>query len=138
MILASKNNMSYTKEQKQAYFKNLREEWKKSKELADNDKEAEALHRESCGQMSYYSFYYTLVAMRKLKLSGIPYVDCKTFNRWKESGFIVKKGEKSKIKGITWIKSKNKDGEEDPDAPVYPKLYNLFHRTQVEAIEIKE
>jgi len=126
--------MTYTKEQKDAYFKELRARWKSSKELADADQTAKALWQETGGKVSYYSFYFTLMDMRRLGYDGLPYVDCKTFVGWKDTGFLVKKGEKSKISGIVWIHSvtKNEAGEEEIDENVYPKVYHLFHRTQVE------
>ena len=65
---------------------------------------------------------------------GFPYIDCKTYKNWQENGFIVKKGEKSKIDGITWIAPKGKDGEEEDGKGLYPKRYRLFHRSQVEAL----
>ena len=130
--------MGYTKEQKAKYFKELRARWKVSKEMADKDETAKALYREAGGQFSYYSFYFTLMDMRRLGYDGLPYVDCKTFNGWREAGFRVMKGEKSKISGIVWIhpKGKNEKGEEvDVDESVYPKIYHLFHKSQVEAIK---
>lgn len=128
----------FTKEQKKEYYKKLREDWKVSKRMADADKKAEALFRESGLEgVSYYGFYFTLAQMRSLNLSGLPYIDCKTFGKWKEAGFKVKKGEHSKIRGITWLKVKikinpKKKIEEDDDVYMYPKVYALFHRSQVE------
>ncbi len=124
---------TFTKEEKKEYFKSLREQWQASKKLADNDETAKALHREAGSNYSYYSFYFTLLAMREQNLEGIPYVDCKTFNKWKEAGFKVIKGEKSKVKGLTWIHPVNKEGEELEDM-IYPKTYHLFHKTQVEEL----
>jgi len=72
------------------------------------------------------------MSMRKLKYDGVPYVDCKTFNGWKGAGFQVKRGEKSKISGITWI---GNDPDDDDDKSVYPKMYRLFHKSQVEKIK---
>ena len=66
---------------------------------------------------------------------GIPYLDCKTFMGWKERGFIVRKGEKSLIAGITWVSVEGKEGEPDDNGFKFPKEYHLFHRSQVEAIE---
>ncbi len=126
--------MSFTKEEKQKYFKELRTSWKKSKELSENDEVAQALFREAGMNVSYASFYFTLQQMRALKMEGIPYVDCKTFNKWKESGYIVKKGEKSKVNGITWISGKKED-ENDEEKKLYPKVYKLFHKSQVEELE---
>lgn len=125
--------MKYTKAQKAEYFKKLRKEWAESKKLAENDETAKALYREVKGEISYWSFYFTLQMMKSLGYDGLPYIDCKTFNGWRESGFKVMKGEKSQIKGITWIGVKDDDGEED-DSFVYPKMYHLFHKSQVQAI----
>lgn len=123
--------MKYTNEQKQEYFRKLRERWQNSKAFADNDETAKALYQEVDGKFSYYSFYFTLMDMKACGYDGIPYVDCKTFNGWKEAGFKVKKGEKSRISGIVWLSPKDEEGNEDDDF-VYPKLYHLFHRSQVE------
>lgn len=126
--------MTYSKDQKIKYFQDLRNRWKESKALADNDETAKALYREAGNGMSYWSFYFTLMSMKAQNLEGLPYIDCKTFNGWKDSGFKVTKGEHSKIDGIVWMKTKNKDGEEDEDSLIFPKLYHLFHKTQVEAL----
>lgn len=127
----------YTKEQKQEYFKNLREQWKKNKLDASLDSDArlryEAIKRESNGNFSYEAFYWTYKQMQKLNLDGVPYINCKTFDGWKESGFKVKKGEKSKISGITWLSFKTKKDGKDEDV-VYPKVYHLFHSSQVEPL----
>lgn len=125
--------MTYTTEQKSAYYSQLRARWQESKKLSVNDKLAEALHREACPNMSYTSFYFTLLDMRTKNLEGLPHVDCKTYKGWHEAGFQVKKGEHATLNGITWIHPTSKDGEEN-DEYTYPKVYNLFHRSQVEAI----
>lgn len=128
--------MKYTKEERTEYFKQLRNRWKISKEMAENDELAKALFREIKGNFSYNSFYFTLQDMRKVGYQGLPYIDCKTFNGWKETGFKVKKGEHSKIDGIVWLEVKsNKETEDDEKLDVYPKLYHLFHRSQVEPIK---
>ena len=131
----------FSLEQRQAYFKSLRDEWKANKEKAENDTEArarfEAMLNETGGQFSYYSYYFTLLDMRALGLAGSPYIDTKTFNKWREAGFKVKKGEKSKIRGIVWMhpitKKENGESVED-DSFLYPKVYHLFHSSQVEAL----
>ena len=131
--------MEYTKEQKDKYFKELRTRWQASKELAEKDEVAKALYREAGLKFSYQSFYFTLQDMRRAGFDGLPYVDCKTFKGWRESGFMVKKGEKSRISGIVWIHpvTKNELGEEEEiDESVYPKIYHLFHRSQVEERKI--
>lgn len=124
------------KQSKQEYYKLLREKWNYAKALADNDQEARALYVEVGDKVSYYSFYFTLSQMKKQKLDGLPYIDAKTFKGWKDIGFIVKKGQHSTITGITWLSFKNKNDKEEDDKKkkkfLYPKLYYLFHRTQVE------
>ena len=129
----------FSKEEKKEYFEGLRLDWKRSKALADSDMEAEALFREAGLEgVSYYGFYFVFKQMKKLGFKGLPYVDCKTFQGWKQNGFKVKKGEKSKIHGITWIKIENKNekkeetDEKDENVRMYPKVYHLFHKIQVE------
>jgi len=131
------SKITYTKEEKQKYFKGLIERWRQNKVLADQDLDAkekfEAIRREA-GKISYYSFYFTLQDMRKNNLDGNPYVDCKTFHGWMKSGFKIKKGEKSKISGITWKEFEHEDSNGEQGRSVYPKVYHLFHSTQVEPI----
>lgn len=124
----------YSKEEKNKYFENLRKSWKESKVLADNDETAKALFKEVGGNYSYYSFYFTLMDMKANGFEGTPYIDCKTYKKWTESGFKVIKGEKSKIKGIVWLEAKTEDQEEG-EGIVYPKEYHLFHTSQVEEIK---
>jgi len=136
--------MKYTKEQKQKYFKKLRERWAESKKLAEKDETAKALYKEAfstttTGNISYWSFYFTLQDMRANGFDGIPYVDCKTYQGWLKSGFRVKRGEKSRISGIVWLAPMVRDEEtgelvEDESGIRFPKLYHLFHRSQVEEI----
>ena len=132
---------TFTADQKRQYFTGLREKWKANKEAADQDKDArarfEAIDKEAKKGFSYYGFYFTLMNMQAQGLDGNPYIDCKTFNGWRGAGFKVKKGEKSKVSGITWISPASKDkttGEDVESDYVYPKCYHLFHRTQVEAL----
>ena len=123
----------YTTEEKRSYFKVLRESWNQSKALAKQDKVAEALFRESgLKGISYWSFYFVLKQMKELGLEGLPYIDMKTFDGWKETGFMVNKGETSKASGITWLKFGGKKADEqDEDNDVHevlvPKRYHLFH-----------
>ena len=134
--------MTYSKEQRKTYFSDLRKAWKKNKELAENDKKGKAKYDAVVAespdlQISYYGFYFVYIQLKSLGLKGFPYIDAKTFNGWKNSGFIVKKGEKSKIDGLTWIKGGTKKGEDEKDddrVSLYPKRYSLFHKTQVESI----
>jgi len=130
----------YSQKEKKTYFKNLREEWKKSKAMSEKDDATKALYRESGVKgVSYLGFYIVLKAMQHLNLDGLPYIDCKTFKGWQEAGFIVKKGEKSKIKGITWInpnaRKEEGHGAIELNPILYPKLYHLFHKSQVEPIQ---
>ena len=135
----------YTQDQKKEYFKSLRDRWTNSKKLASEDQEAQALYRESItttisGKISYWSFYFTLMDMKREGFSDLPYIDCKTFEGWRKSGFKVKKGEKSRIDGIVWLRfgSKGKIAEEinplEEEVSLYPKLYHLFHKSQVGSI----
>jgi hypothetical protein len=135
---------TFSKEEKQIYFEKLRDEWKKSKLLAENDMQAEAVFREAgLKGVSYFSFYFVLKQMRALKLTGVPYVDTKTFQGWLDNGYKVKKGEKSLIHGITWLKvikgkvvNRNQEDEEEK-AFLYPKIYHLFHKSQVEELKVE-
>ena len=130
----------YTKEERQKYYKKLRDEWNGNKQLAENDTDAKAQYQaiaenSPTGQISYYSFYFIYSAMKKLGLDGLPYVDAKTYNGWKKAGFKVKKGEKAKLRGITWVVFKEKDDDEEEETTyMYPKEYKLFHKSQVEEI----
>ena len=124
----------YTKEEKAKYFADLRANWKASKELAEKDEVAKALFKEAGLSISYFNFYMVLMQMQKLGFEGLPYVDCKTFNGWRDNGFRVIKGQQSKIQGVTWLKTETKDGTED-DGFVFPKTYYLFHKSQVEEIK---
>jgi hypothetical protein len=128
---------TYTKEEKNQYFKDLRARWNESKALSKSDESAKAIWREASGKVSYISFWMTLTDMQRLGLDGVPYVDCKTFGGWRSSGFKVKKGEKSKISGITWMGVESKEETDHEDLFVYPKVYHLFHRTQVEKLGVK-
>jgi hypothetical protein len=124
---------THTKEEKQAYFQSLRETWKARKAMSVSDDDAIRAHALSGLQVSYTSFFFTLTDMRAQGLDGIPYIDAKTFNKWIESGYQVKKGEHSTLRGIAWISTRKK--EDDPkDEFVFPKEYKLFHRNQVEPI----
>lgn len=131
---------SFTKEQKQAYFKALRERWSANKASSEQDTDAkaryEAILAEGLYKGGYASFYFTYSQMQEQKLDGLPYVDAKTFNGWKEKGFMVTKGAKSTLVGIVWKKFMTSDKQDDEDAKeyMYPKEYHLFHRSQVEPI----
>jgi len=125
---------NFTKEQKAEYFRGLREEWARVKKLSEGNDKARAVFEASGLQgVSFIGFQIVLAQMKDLALEGLPYVDAKTFQGWKQSGFQVKKGEKSKIHVITWI-GKKKENDEEDDAVLFPKVYHLFHKSQVEEI----
>ena len=115
---------------KKEYFQQLREQWKLAKEHADTDAIKAILQNHGL-KISVYGFAFVQLQMKKHGFSGIPYLDCKTFKGWKENGFIVKKGEKSKISGITWIDIEKNDSG---DSFKLPKEYKLFHRSQVKEL----
>jgi len=131
--------IKYTKEEKKAYFKALRDRWSDAKEASASDVNAQAKYQAIQSQapdfkISYTSFYFTLLDMRHQKLSGDPYIDAKTFQGWIKAGFQVIKGQKSTLKGVTWIKAGAKDTDNDADGFLFPKEYALFHTSQVQAI----
>ncbi len=119
---------------KQDYFRQLRYDWKEAKELSVKD-EYKAAYEEAKAMgvtCSITGFVFTKLQMEKLGLLGIPYLDTKTYKGWSDLGFRVKKGEKSKISGVTFLVIE----EEDKNKPetIYPKKYALFHISQVEKI----
>jgi hypothetical protein len=129
------NKKTYTKEERATYYKQLRERWNKAKEIGNED-EIKAVMMQHGLNFSVRSYCYVMMQLRALGLEGIPYVDTKTFMGWKENGFMVRKGEKSNIDGITWIgidgKEKTDEGEKEHHYAM-PKAYHLFHKSQVEA-----
>ena len=130
---------TFTREQKQAYFKSLREEWKRAKETAKID-EIQGIIQNHGWNISPISFAIVSAQMDAQHLDGLPYLDAKTFQGWRENGFMVKKGEKSTLHSITWVSSDGKEirneknETEKTDSFVFPKCYNLFHRLQVTEI----
>jgi len=129
--------MKRTKEEKQEYYKQLRQQWQKAKETADKD-EIQAIIENHGLNISITSYALIAMQMAELGLEGTPYLDAKTYDGWKENGFQVKRGEHSQITGLTWIDINNKKQDENEDENSgykMPKAYNLFHRTQVKAIE---
>jgi hypothetical protein len=129
---------TYSKEERAQYFQDLRERWQAAKELAQDNailaahKEAEALTGRS---ISAASFADVKNQLHELQLQGTPYVDTKTFRGWRDSGMQVRKGEKSKITGLTWIKAGDDDQDDKKSSYMFPKEYHLFHGSQVEPIE---
>jgi hypothetical protein len=84
-------------------------------------------------RISPHSFLDVLKAMEKLNLKGVPIIDTMTYSGWLANGYKVKKGEKSFYKSITWIDNKDETSRE-----IYPKIYSLFHRSQVEILKKDE
>ena len=137
---------TYSAEEKKAYFAALRERWQdiKNRVTAGELDQIKAVIAEHGLTVSPWSYAFTEASMRAQGFDGIPYLDCKTFNGWKQRGFKVRKGEKSTIKGIVWLGVGSK--AEDPDQAerakaagkggfLMPKQYALFHRSQVEPID---
>ena len=68
--------------------------------------------------------------MQENGMDGIPYRDAKTYKKWQEEGFQVKKGEKSKLHAVMIIEKETKKGIKK-----FAKKYFLFHKSQVEKID---
>jgi len=115
----------------------MRARWKAVKDSATAGEiaAAEAAIATHGLNVSSTGFILALRLMQEKGLDGIPYLDAKTFKGWQNSGFMVRKGEKSIGKGVTWIRcGKNNDEGEDSESFVIPRSYSLFHRSQVEAV----
>ena len=133
---------SYSKEEKQEYFNKLRAQWAAAKKHSLNGgrAEIEAIMATHGMKVSMIGFMVVYTQMKSQGLDGIPYLDAKTFQGWKENGFKVRKGEKSTLDGITWVnvttdKLTTPDGEtSDISTYAMPKGYHLFHRSQVEPL----
>ena len=130
---------TYTKEEKQAYYKNMRDRWHAVKSTITDDTATRinAIMAERGLNFSIRSWAFVEAQMRALGWDGLPYVDTKTFQGWREAGFMVRRGEKSQIDGVTWIAAdgkEEKDGEEKEHKRVFMKGYKLFHSSQVDPI----
>ena len=131
---------TYTVEEKKTYRQSLRDKWLAVKKSYTQSEltAAEAIIASHGLNVSGYSFMFTAMQMKTLGYEGLPYLDCKTYQGWKDAGFQVMRGEKSRISGVTWIgvsdKKENSDVTVKNDGYVFPKEYHLFHRSQVEAI----
>ena len=121
----------FTKEEKKAYFATISQKW------ADAKKKVEEKGEDIVNLLAKVAFHYPSVSatsivycydeMTRMWLDGLPCVDMKTFDAWKAVWLIVKKWEHSRVQGVTWIASKDKDDK----STMFPKLYNLFHKSQV-------
>lgn len=116
----------------------LRARWKAVKESATAGEmaEAEAAMATHGLDVSTTGYVLALRLMRQAGLDGIPYLDCKTFQGWKKSGFCVRKGEKTIGHGISWVTVGNRQGDdgEEKGGFCFPKSYALFHSSQVDPI----
>ncbi|HCX04049.1 MAG TPA: hypothetical protein DHM42_06130 [Clostridiales bacterium] len=122
--------------------------WKQAKEIVETGQVQKATSDNIPEGVSVKGYLVVLEQMKRLGLSGQPVIDCKTFKRWKDAGYKVKKGEKAKIVGISWknfakpnkkeqqeieeLKAQGYEVEEDID--YRPVIYYLFHRSQVEKL----
>ena len=130
----------FTKEEKAEYFAGLRSRWNAAKSISEEQKQqAAAIMLVHGFNVSAAGYFFVAAQMKAQGLEGIPYIDARTFQGWKESGFHVRKGEHSTISGITWIKATTESEATEPDTEekgfVFPKEYHLFHRSQVEPIQ---
>ena len=122
------------------HSKELRDRWNRAKSMLDDKKisEIDAIMATHGLNISRIGFMVVSQGMKQQGLEGIPYLDAKTYKGWRENGFQVRKGEKSTLGSITWVGVGKK--EPTPAKPegesgfLFPKSYNLFHRSQVDAI----
>ncbi len=132
--------MTYTAEQKREYFAQLRKEWQSAKAASQGNGEIEAIykHLQKMGIRNLSPVNIQLVYMQAeaVGFEGMPYVDFKTYQEWRKTGYQVRKGEKSQVHTITWVGPgrNGDDGESDKPAYLFPKLTNLFHSSQVDPI----
>lgn len=133
----------YTKEEIREFYQKQRDRWKASKDLVNTD-ECRAILREMAAQgidnVSPTSIIFVVSQLKELGLPGLPFVDVKTFQGWKEIGMCVRKGEKAILTGVSWKPTERKNPEtgelqQDHDGRLLAKSYSLFHKSQVKAIE---
>jgi len=128
--------MTFSTEEKKAYYKDLREQWTAAKESANTD-HITAIIRNHGLNISVTGFAFVQAQMDAQGLEGLPYLDMKTFHGWKENGFKVVKGQHSTATGLTWVsvgKPKEERTGADPDPFKMPRSYRLFHRSQVQGV----
>lgn len=133
---------TYTKEEKKQYFKKLTTRWIEVKNETQSAPEYKQLYEKSPvkNRISFISYWLTKISMDTYGYKGEPYIDMKTFDAWKKEGYIVRKHEKCNVTGIVWLHSitskaiiDDKEVIEYGDT-LYPKQYNLFHRSQVDKL----
>lgn len=69
-----------------------------------------------------------------MKLNGIT-EESHTFARWKQMGYIVRKGEHAAFKATIWKARERKveiEGKEETDLSMFMKTAHFFTRSQVE------
>jgi hypothetical protein len=130
----------FTKEEKSVYFAGLRSRWNDAKSMSEEEKQqAAAIMLVHGFNVSAVGYYFVAAQMKAQGLEGIPYIDARTFQGWKECGFQVRRGEHSTLSGITWIKALTETESTEPEGEgkgfVFPKEYHLFHLSQVEPIQ---
>lgn len=133
----------YTPEEIKQYYAEIRERWTIAKELSTSDKcrailDQMALH--GITEVSPTSIMAVQMQLEELGLDGLPFVDVKTFQGWKEIGYVVRKGQKSILTGVSWKPTEKKnqetgETEETGRGRLLAKGYALFHRSQVEKME---
>lgn len=103
----------FTQDQKNQYFAQLREEWQAAKTTAKEQEERINLAIKVAGLegISLNGFVLLEKQMENQGLPGVPVLDAKTFQKWKDEGYTVKKGEKATLHGITFISAKSKKQE---------------------------
>ena len=126
-----------TKEERKQNFEALRKRWKDAKTQCDAGEISviQAITKTHGLDVSPYSYFFVSAQIKAKGLEGIPYLDYKTYGRWRGNGFQVKKGEKSVIDGISWITpwEKDKEGNDIKEKDYsFPILYHLFGRHQVQ------
>lgn len=85
------------------------------------------------------NFVFVYRQMQAEKMQGIPYVDARTFQKWRELGRSVRKGETARLWSVTWIGRPEPAAEagEDEVMRFWPKTTALFHLSQTEELEEK-
>lgn len=130
----------YSKAQKNIFYKSLIKKWKAAKEFLLANNSINELVNKTSDLLGYsistVNFALVLKQMQNQGLTGLPYIDAKTYGKWQEEGYQVIKGSKSTLDGITWIsinnKSKDNDNKEEVENEyLMPKVFKLFHRSQV-------
>ena len=134
--------IKHTKEEIKQYYASVRKQWLAAKLLSQRPNcayRAAWEHALTTGlTVSFTGWVFTAIQMESLGYDGLPYIDCKTFHGWKDMGMAVIRGQKSQITGCTWIpavRSEKQQTDGDEISNMYPKVYHLFHRSQVLPIE---